>query len=333
MPRNEKPLAELKQELEKFAGYEKENLIKRSEWGTINLEEARPDFDKIYDIINYLNILPIDILTINAINSIKGAVKQVNDNFEQINQFSIESADPAGQRNNFITQIQNQADALYTQASPWIPFLAYQKGDVSQNIEALTKTVQEARELIENAKNSISEKEKEIQDIITKAREASAAAGAAIFTKDFMRESDSAKDSAKNWLWVTGIIGVLTLIAAVGMWYFIEPGLDKGQLWQKLGTKLAILGILISGTFWCGKIYKALMHQSTVNKHRALGIQTLQAFSAAVQDTSMKDAVVLEAARSVFGNVASGYIDNSSSTESDIKVFEVAKNLIPKSSG
>jgi hypothetical protein len=117
------------------------------------------------------------------------------------------------------------------------------------------------------------------------------------------------------------------------MWYFIEPGLDKGQLWQKLGTKLAILGILISGTFWCGKIYKALMHQSTVNKHRALGIQTLQAFSAAVEETSMKDAVVLEAARSVFGNVATGYIDNSSSTESDIKVFEVAKNLIPKSSG
>jgi cation transport ATPase len=330
MPRNEKPLSELKQELERFAGFEKENLIKRTEWGTINLEEAKPDFDKIYDIINYLNILPLDILTVNAINAIKGAVKQVNDNFEQINQFSIESANPADQRNNFVTQIQNQADALYTQASPWIPFLAYQKGDVSQNIESLTKSVQEAGTLIESAKNSISEKEKEIQDIITKAREASAAAGAAIFTKDFQRESDSAKDNAKKWLWGTAILGALTLIAAIAMWYFVEPALDKGQLWQKLGTKLAILGILISGTFWCGKIYKALMHQATINRHRALGIQTLQAFSAAVEDISMKDAVVLEAARAVFGNVSTGYIDNPSSSESDIKIFEVAKNLLPK---
>ena len=53
MPRNEKPLTDLKKELERFSSFEKENLIKRSEWGTINLEEARPDFDRIYDIINY----------------------------------------------------------------------------------------------------------------------------------------------------------------------------------------------------------------------------------------------------------------------------------------
>ena len=196
MPRNEKPLTELKQELERFAGFEKENLIKRSEWGTINFEEARPDFDRIYDIINYLNILPLEIFTVNAINAINGAIKQVNNYFEQINKFSIESENPANQRNQFVTQIQNQADAFYTQASPWISFLAYQKGDVSQNIESLTKSVQEANALIEGAKSSISEKE--IQDIITKAREASAAAGAAIFTKDFQRESDSAKDNAKK---------------------------------------------------------------------------------------------------------------------------------------
>lgn len=333
MPRKEKPLAELKQKLENFAEFEKENLIKRPEWGAINLEEARPDFDRIYDIINYLNILPLDILTVNAINSIKGAVEQVNDYFEQINQFSIESADPAGQRNNFITQIQNQADSLYTQASPWIPFLAYQKGDVSQNIETLNKSVQEANTLIEKAKTSISEKEKEIQDIITKAREASAAAGAAIFTKDFKNESIELQEKAKEWLRITGILAMGTLIIALAMWYLTEPGLDKGQLWQKLGTKIAILGILFSGTFWCGKIYKALMHQATINKHRAMSIQTLQAFSAAVEDVSAKDAVVVEATRAVFGNVPSGYIDNPQSSDGDVKIFEIAKSLIPKGGG
>lgn len=72
------------------------------------------------------------------------------------------------------------------------------------------------------------------------------------------------------------------------------------------------------------------MHQSTINRHRALSIKTLQAFSAAVEDTSTKDAVVLEATRAVFGNVPTGYIDSKSSPDSDIKVFEVAKSVLPK---
>jgi len=71
------------------------------------------------------------------------------------------------------------------------------------------------------------------------------------------------------------------------------------------------------------------MHQSAINKHRALSIQTLQAFVAAAADPTIKDAVVLEAARSVFGNTSTGYIDDNKSSDGDIKIFEVAKNILP----
>lgn len=333
MPRNEQPLKELKDQLKRFSEFDKEKLIKRPAWGTINLEEARADIDKIYDIINYLKVLPLEKLTVEAINTIKGAITPINDHFDKINNFSIETANPGAQKNAFISTIQSHADSLYTQASPWIPFLAYQKGDVAQNIQALTESVQRAQKLIDEAKNNITDRNKEIEEIIVKAREASAAAGAAVFTKDFQKESDSLKENAKKWLWATAIMGIVTLCLAGTMWHFTESGLDSGQLWQKLGTKLAILAILISGTFWCGKIYKALMHQSSINRHRSMGIQTLQAFSAAVEDTSIKDAVVLEAAKAVFGNVPTGYIDNDSNSDSDVKVFEIAKNILPKSGG
>ena len=334
MPRNEQPLKELQEEIDKFSSFEKENLINRTEWGTISLEEARPDFDRIYDIVNYLKILPVEHLTLDALNEIKNEIININRLFDQINNFSIETGNPAGQRDEFVNQVQARADALYTHASPWIPFLAYQKGDVSKNIDTLTESLKKAEQLIVNTKETISQKEKEIQEIIIKAREASAAAGAAVFTEDFRRESEKLHDRAKKWLWVTGGLALLTLAVAIFMWYFTEAGLDKGQLWQKLGTKLAILAVLISGTVWCGKIYKALMHLATINNHRALSIQTLQAFAAAVEDTSIKDAVVLEATRAVFGNIPTGYVENNpSTTESDIKLVEVAKNILPKSSG
>lgn len=331
MSRNQASLDELNLEIKQFSNFKKDNLISRKEWGAINLEEARPDFDRIYDIVNYLKVLPIEILTINALTTIKGSIVGINTLFGTISKFTIERDNPATQRNSFITQIQTQADSLYTQASPWIPFLAYQKGDVTRNIESLTKSVKEANTIIGTAKDNIKLKEKEIKDIITTAREASAAAGAAVFTQDFQKESDDLATNAKSWLRTTAILAIGTIIISLTMWYLTEPGLDKGQLWQKVGTKLAVLGILISGTIWCGKIYKALMHQSTINRHRALSIQTLQAFSAAVEDINIKDAVVMEATRAVFSNVPTGYIANSNSgSDGDIKIFEVAKSLIPK---
>ena len=74
---------------------------------------------------------------------------------------------------------------LYTTIAQWIPFLAYQKGDVAENIQKLTTSVNQANTLVSNAKGEMEAKAREISEIITKAREASAAAGAAVFTKDF----------------------------------------------------------------------------------------------------------------------------------------------------
>lgn len=330
MSRNEQPLAELKEQIKKFTSFEKEKLIHRKEWGSISLEEARPDIEKIYSIIEYLKVLPIKHLPVNSLILINSEIDNVNAVFSNINNFNIESANPADQRNRFIEKIQAQADSLYTNASPWIPFLAYQQGDVSNNIKNLTASVTEAESIINETKEHIKEKKIEISDVIEKAREASAAAGAAVFTKDFMEEADSMKDVAKKWLKITSILAVVSLVLAAMFWFITEPSLDQGQIWQKVTTKVVILGILISSTMWCGRIYKALMHQSTVNRHRALSIQTLQAFSAAAEDVQIKDTVVLEAARAVFGTVNTGYINGKNDTgDSDVKIIEVAKSIIP----
>lgn len=113
------------------------------------------------------------------------------------------------------------------------------------------------------------------------------------------------------------------------MWFWTEAGLDQGQIFQKLSTKLVVLAVLLSATIWCGRNYKALKHLATVNRHRALSIQTLQAFSAAASDVQVKDAVLLEATRAVFGNVPTGYISDGGG-DGDLKIVEVARSILPK---
>ena len=325
---------ELKSVLEAINSHDRDALLHRQKWGEINLNDAQHDFNRIFFITDTLAILPLDYLTDQTLTQIKQSLDNVQKLFAEIDNFSI-SVDNATQlKNGFITQAKQRADHLYTTASQWIPFLAYQKGDVAENVKNLTAAVTEAKSIVTTAKSDIESKQGEIQTIITKAREASAAAGAAVFTKDFAREADKCADSAKTWLKATVGLALCAIILGLIFVFLPQSGLDSGQLVQRLIGKFAILGFFITGTLWCGRIYKALMHQSAINRHRSLSIQTLQAFANAAADNQAKDAVLLEVTRAVFGSTQTGYIDSKDShQDASIKVFDVAKAVLPKADG
>ena len=95
-------------------------------------------------------------------------------------------------------------------------------------------------------------------------------------------------------------------------------------------TKIALLALLFTATVWCSKNYRALKHQVTVNKHRALSLQTFQAFVGATKDPRTKDAVLMEATRAIFGNTATGFADPAHTSESGIRVLEIGKSVAEK---
>lgn len=300
-------------------------LISRQSWGSITFDKAKDDLERIFTIIAHLRILPLEILPDQAVNQIAAQLTQIISHLKAIDGFSIEQANPPQTRDSLVTNTHARADEFYTIATPWIPFLAYQKGDVSRNIEALTKSVTEANTIVEHAKTDIDEKNKEIERIVVSAREASAAAGAAVFTQDFSNEAANAKKAATSWLWATAIMAIVTLTAAGVMWATAEAGLDHSKLIEQSGAKLVLLAVLFTATVWCGRLYRALMHQSTINRHRALGLQTFQAFSSAAADIQTKDAVLMETTRAIFANSATGFLDaKSGGQDQEIRVIEMA---------
>ena len=323
----------LRASLEKFNSFDRASLVSRPDWGTLDFSAAEDDFNRLYSLIGALDGLPLEDLSDKVLTHIKNSIDSVNSLFEKIDAFTIEGDNPSQQRDQLVKEIHSVSDTVFGHISQWIPFLAYQKGDISRNINALSKALTDAKKLTEEAKNSIESKSSEIDEIVTAAREASAAAGAAVFTEDFNGEAKTLNDSAFNWLVATCILALLTVIAGVLFYFHIDANLDEGQVWQRLTTKLVILAFALSATIWCGRIYKALKHQSSLYRHRALSIQTLQAFVAAVADPNLKDMIVTEAARGVFGAASSGYIDGSKDSEGDVKLFEIAKNAMPKSGG
>lgn len=308
--------------------FDRAKLTKRDNWGSITFEKAAADFSRILDIANYLKVLPVEILTDQTADQIIQALEQCRTTFDQIAKFSLESSgNPSSTRDQFVGQVKAHADQLFMQASPWIPFLAYQKGDVNENIAQLNSAVGKATAMIDQAKLEAETKAKEIDLIIAKAREASVAAGAAVFTTDFKNQGVDLEKQAKGWLWITGILAVVTLTASVGFYFYINPANTQLEVFQRIAAKLAVLGVLITSTIWCGRVYKALMHQASVYRFKALGLQTFQAFSAGAAEAQTKDAVLLETTRSIFAQPQSGYIEDGGSN--DTRIVEVLKSALP----
>ena len=323
----------LRTEIGAALAFRERKLESRSEWGSITFEKATPDFKRVFELLAHLSVLPLEYLTDSALAQIQSEAKEVAALFERVDKFNIEQSTPTHTRDNLVSEIHGRADQLYTVASPWIPFLAYQKGDVAKNIESLTTSVGQAKTLIEGAKTSISERQIEIAGIVTKAREASAAAGAAVFTQDFKNEATSLDSEAQKWLGRTAVGAILTLTFAVCVWLFPIAGEDAMSTMQRFGGKLAALVVLFTSTLWCGKTYKALKHLATVNRHRALSLQTFQAFSHAASDDATKDAVLMEATRAIVGSTPTGYLETKGGPESDLKIVEIARTIGSKNSG
>jgi hypothetical protein len=305
-----------------------ENLIINPNWGTINFEQVKPEIEKLYSMLNHLKLLPLELLPNDIATNIYNQGTPVLQTIEQIKKFSVEQSNPVGIRANLVATLTSQINEFYKIAQSWIPYLAYQKGDVQKNIDSLTKSVKLANDTLEIAKKDAEKKSKEIDDIISAAKEASASVGVAHFTADFSKESVELEGNARLWLTATGVFASITLVLALLSLLFINMrDLTTIQLIQITTTKIIVLAILISATIWCGKIYKANKHLSIVNKHRANSLKTFQAFMKAAENEYARDAVLLETTKAIFGLSSTGYLDNDSTQlDASTKVIELIKN-------
>lgn len=306
-----------------------EQLISNPDWGKINFEAARPDLNLLFGLCNHLKVLPIDLVPDPVADAFIASITQVGATIQKIRDFNIESGNPTGLRDQIVGQVKTHTEHLLTTTQGWIPFLAYQKGDIQKNIEELNNAVNGAKRLLESAQVDAQTKKNEIASIVTAAREASASAGVGVFTSDFDGYAITLETDAKVWFRNTLICAIGTLgTAFLSIFIPIDKNATNAQIFQFISSKLVVLLVLLTATVWCGRIYKALRHQITVNKHRANALKTFQAFVKASDSDATRDAVLLETTRAIFSNTPSGYLD-SADAASDVagtKVFEVIKS-------
>lgn len=302
-------------------------LVTKPEWGAITFEAARKDLELIFSLARHLLQLPVELVPQGVATTFLQSLTQSRDIIKSISAFELEGS-PREQRDAIVQSVTANAESLLGTTQGWIAFLAYQRGDVQKNIEVMAAAVSDAKRFLDESKTATASTAKEISDIVTTAREASAGAGVGVFTQDFANQAQALDVTAKNWLKATAGVATITLIAAISSVFFRIESDSNAEVAHFLTSKVLALVVLISATIWCGRIYKATMHQATTNRHRANALLTFQAFTKAASDDSTRNAVLIESTRSIFAIAPSGYLDTTESTpDGGLKVLEVIKGM------
>lgn len=286
---------------------QKEHYIQRPEWGTITFEDIESDIDKISWLVEQIDSLPIDIVDDNVINQMMSHLSQIKQCFGQIGDFSLTQGDPNSRRKSIASSMKQQIQNAISTMGPWIPLLAFRAGKIQNwnaqmkgDRDSMAKLLRETTAYVEERRNEI--------DAAT--REAAGKVGAAEFTHEFRRQAEEAEKRGKRWLWPT-VISAAAALGLAGALMFGLLGETPSKPWEaiyRLGGRVIAISVLFYAAVWSGRIVLANLHLASVNSHRAVSLQTLQAFHRAAADGAAKDAVVLEAARAVYENVPSGYI-------------------------
>lgn len=320
---------QLDEQLEAINEYKDTELIsRRDDWGPITFKIATQDIERARSIAGDLSTMPLTDLTDQAAQDIIDRIPDVSSYLQQIDEFTLEG-NAEQNRDNIAVYLKDAVAGLHTAASPWIPYLAYKRGDFSANIRRIEKAVTQATHQLEEAETYAATKRKEVDKIVSLAREASASAGVATFTSEFDSEAKTLAQSSRRWLWAVGVLALLTLASAIGSFFW--PALPEDAIsWATLRyvvAKVSVIAILFTGTVWCGRIYRALRHQRSINRHRALSLKTFQAFVQATDDPATRDAVLMAATKSIFANVPTGFVEErAANQDASVSVLEIGKS-------
>ena len=299
----------------------------------------KENLNLVFALLTSLKILPLGPLPNSISESMNSLLVEFIRVLEDIDQFNIQHPNSSRTHENLVNTARDRAEKLYTHVATWLPFLAHQDAGIDQHIQQITESAQEAKDILAAAETfhkemteKINVRVEEIDSTMTVVREKAIAAGTGVFTEDFKKEADRLTCNGIKWLIATGAFAFATVSTAIVFAFCLQPpsDIDTGGMLQVVGSKIVLLGILFGTTIWCGRIYRSQMHQAATNKHRALSIQTVQAFHHASVDPTVKDAVVLEAARAIYAHVPIGLVDVAQQDQSS-KIIEITKAIVPKS--
>ena len=323
-------------ELGRIAKFEQSKLLSRPEWG--EFEYVADHLARIFRIASHLRKLPLEYLPIGANGELNDCLPLVRKSLEQIDDFK-PAPDSDGVREQIARDVRNASVKFESLAVQYFPYLAFMQaaGSVDRLIANVESEIGDAIKKVKSDVEEIGHHASITAKASAQAQEAAGISAGAVFTKEFADEADKLEGRSTKWLRATMALAVLTV--ATAFWFATRPeasqiASDGLEALKYVVNRGAILAVLFTGTVWCGRIYRALTHQATINRHRALSLKTFEAFVRSTNDDRIRDTVLMAVTRTIFGHVPTGLVsDSGAGQESGVNFVEIGQSSTEKAVG
>lgn len=243
-----------------------------------------------------------------------------------------------------LTEFSRHVDGFIESSRGWLGFFAFsrlQDGDqetvraeLDEVIGAATSDRIKIGVLLADAEKQLAAAAQRSALMIKEAGTLASMKLCAQYESSYSADADKLNREAMCW----GGGAIIFALAAIAMLlnhpFPTQTELDSNhKLWHLVNYasfRLVVLGICATGIAWCGRMMRAARHLRALNTHRSNALRTFEAFVAAAEgDETVKKAIILEACKTIFGNLPSGYIDQPGGKEDDPKgSIDLAKALV-----
>lgn len=309
----------------------RDSLIRRpNNWGDRDFADAAQAIDRLFRMVEDMAKLAVELIDDGNLSSMNQAVREVEALFKQID--GLDTAAMVNNRDNIALNLAayfDQVRTVYKQEVAWLTLF-------SGGMENWITPAKEEYDRTAAIRLETEDHLRAAEQAASLAREKAGEAGATEFTAGYRQQAETAGDAAKRWLKATiGAFSVAFITAVIFItlhgWEIPAPPTTTAEALTYLGWRVGTVGLLVGAAVWCGRLFRAHKHNHEVNQHRAVCLENMRAFHAAVEDPAMKDLVALEFSRAATQGMPTGFISGRAEAKNDAMphVLSVGAKQLP----
>lgn len=297
----------------------------------LNFTAGVPYFERLLKLYRDLHDSSLDGLSHSALSQLRTHAEQALTLLKQVVNFEVtQHSSPVQVRDTLINQIRDAYDGHFQVVEPHIAY-AIRKGTDFEALEREAReTVTEIKKAAGELKSQSDETMREMQSVLKSVREAAAQVGVAQHATHFKDQAVEHRKDARRWLWTSAVLALLGILTLFGLfvWPF-HPEVtfeNTAQVIYAVASRVLVFSVIYYAILWAARNFMAQRHNYIVNKHRQNALSTFETFvKAAGDDQDVKNSVLLQAAQSIYGPQASGYIVKESVPAPPTNIVEIVK--------
>ncbi|MEM9652309.1 MAG: hypothetical protein AAGA65_09455 [Actinomycetota bacterium] len=313
---------QIKPALDRVVQYDIENdIIRRETLGTeMSFADAEDAVRKVVRLAARIQGLDLSDVPEQHLVSLNTALGEFIASCDKASKFEVaQNQNPRASRDQVLNDLTGKAQKLHR-----VEF------DVVAGVAALNaaSTVSDALEAAEQRLETIKDTEAAAERALEAIRSATARGGVSVEAVTFEERAEAHRNAALRWLVSMGVFGAVAVVFVVAGAAMLDTGGSTSELVASAGVRFVLLSLLLYGLGYSGRNYAASRHSQVLNEHRADALNTFEAFVEGSSSLEVRDAVLLEATRAVFGPQPSGYLKGGAAEgQSPSTIFEVVRRV------